>query len=411
MSTDPNKIKKVEGETMATFRTENPSQYFSHKSEKEYNDYVKKFEFVYRELFKFPPQMFRGAELIDFGAGTGENTVYLANWGAKCTLVEMNPDAYAISKEVFKKYAKNFNSQTFICSSIFDYNPTDDKKYDIVRCGGVLSHTAAKELAFQKIAGLVKPGGFLIFGDPNKAGGFQNMLQRFAVYHFAKTPDEMADVSEFLFKEDIDRSVKFIPRTRRAIIFDRWVIQSQDDPSVAEVMGWMNKGGLRLYSAYPSFSLPLLGDSTHHQPNFNAESASVANHAVLAELVWMLKTDADSEAFPKLMKKLNQFGDAFRGLTSYTANLNKNTQLDAGRFQELSRELVQSADTLDDFLQPVRDKLLIILKEADEFVSLVQKSDLKRVRAFIEKTEVLFRGMLGLRHVDFIAYKPKENEN
>ena len=34
--------------------------------------------------------MFQGCELIDFGAGTGENTVYLANWGAKFTLVDMN---------------------------------------------------------------------------------------------------------------------------------------------------------------------------------------------------------------------------------------------------------------------------------------------------------------------------------
>src|SRR3989344_8568864 len=143
-------IKKVEGETLKTFQEELPSQYFSHKSETEYWDYVGNAEFMYRELFKFPPQMFRGAELIDFGAGTGENTVYLANWGAKCTLVEMNPDAYAISKEVFKKYAQNFNDHKFILSSIFDYSPADGKQYDIVHCRGVLSHTAANETAFKK---------------------------------------------------------------------------------------------------------------------------------------------------------------------------------------------------------------------------------------------------------------------
>ena len=79
--------------------------------------------------------------------------------------------------------------------SIFDYAPKDDKRYDIVHCRGVLSHTAAKEAAFSKIATFVKPGGFLIFGDPNKAGGFQNMLQRYAVYRFASTPDEMVEVS------------------------------------------------------------------------------------------------------------------------------------------------------------------------------------------------------------------------
>ena len=65
-------------------------------------------------------------------------------------------------------------------------------------------HTASKEKAFQHIASFLKKGGYLIFGDPNKAGGFQNMLQRYAVYKFANTPDEMVDVCERrLFKDDI----------------------------------------------------------------------------------------------------------------------------------------------------------------------------------------------------------------
>lgn len=407
MNIDINKIKKVEGETLGTFQEEIPSQYFSHKSKAEYENHVRNAEFVYRELLKFPPQMFRGVKLIDFGAGTGEQTVYLANWGAKCTLVEMNHLAQNISKEVFKKYTQNFGDHKFILSSIFDYQPAEDEQYDIVHCRGVLSHTAANEAAFQKIAKLLKSGGFLIFGDPNKAGGFQNMLQRFAVYHFAKTPDEMVKISEFLFKEDIDRSEKFVPRTRRAIIFDRWVIQSQNDPSVSEVINWVQQAGLRLYSSYPGFALPLLGDSMYHQPKFDA--ASALNHGVLAELVWMLKTEPDSEAFPKLMNKLHPFADAFVNLTSYVANLNKNTQLDAKRFQELSSSLAQSSGALNDFLQPFRDKLLQALKEADQFVGLVQESDLKKLRAFIEKTEVLFKDMCGLRCVDFICYKPAEN--
>ncbi|MDP3999611.1 MAG: class I SAM-dependent methyltransferase [bacterium] len=405
MSKNINNIKKVEGETLKTFQEELPSQYFSHKTEAEYQDYVRNAEFVYRELFKFPPQMFRDADLVDFGAGTGENTVYLANWGAKCTLVEMNPQAQSISKEVFKKYARNFDDHKFICSSIFDYTLASGEQYDIVHCRGVLSHTAANEVAFQKIASLVKPGGFLIFGDPNKAGGFQNMLQRFAVYHFASTPDEMVEVSEFLFKEDIDRSEKFIPRTRRAIIFDRWVIQSQDDPSVAEVVSWMSNAGLRLYSSYPSFTLPLLGDSAHHKPKFDA--TLLANHSVLAELVWLLQTESDSEAFPKFTKELTPLTEAFTNLTSYIANLNKNTKLDVARFQDLSRELSNSSASLN-FLQPLRDKLRQALKEADEFVSLVQESDLKKLRKFVENTKVLFKDACGVRHADFIAYKPKK---
>ena len=99
------KIKKTEKATLKTFQTHIPSIYFSNKSKKQYEKYVKNSEYIYRDLFNFPPKMFQNSNLIDFGAGTGENTIYLANWGAKCTLVEMNKLAQNISKKVFRKYS------------------------------------------------------------------------------------------------------------------------------------------------------------------------------------------------------------------------------------------------------------------------------------------------------------------
>lgn len=404
-----NMIKKTEGETLATFQEEIPSMYFSHLNEEAYKKYVENAEYVYRDHFKFPPKMFDGAELIDFGAGTGENTIYLANWGAKCTLVEMNDKAQKISKEVFSKYAKNKEGHTFVCSSIFDYSPDDGKKYDIVLCRGVLSHTAAKEEAFRKIAGFVKPGGFQIFGDPNKAGDFQNMLQRFAVYHFASTPDEMVDVCEMLFKEDIDRSEKAIPRTRRAIIFDRWVIQTQDDPSVSEVVSWAQENGLRLYSCYPPVVPPLFGDSIHHRPKF--DPYSLHEFFSIAELTWMLQTCSDAELLPEVSAQLSQFASSLAEITAYVANFNMHKNLDVKHFTLLSRALVASSDRLTVFFIPLRDKLSVFAQEAEEFVTLVKSGDLAQVRSFIEKAQYLFKGACGVRHVDFIAYKPRETQS
>lgn len=398
-------VKKTEAETLATFQEEIPSIYFSHKGREEYATYVKRAEFIYREHFKFPPKMFEGAKLIDFGAGTGENTVYLANWGATCTLVEMNEKAQRISKEVFSKYAARPNEHTFVLSSIFDYVPEKKELFDIVHCRGVLSHTAAKEEAFQKIATFLKPGGFLIFGDPNKAGGFQNMLQRYAVYTFAKTPDEMVDVSEVLFKEDIDRSEQTIPRTRRAIIFDRWVIQSQDDPSVAEVVDWARKAGLRMYSSYPSVLPPTLGDSLHHNPKF--DPYSLRNVFSIAELTWMMQTESDSTFMQSVDAGVAPLADSLAQLTFYVANLNKRSTLELDRFSKLTSKLVSSMEDTR-FLQPVREKLAIFAKEAEEFVRVVDAGNLKAVRKFIEGTRQLFRGACGNRHVDFITYRPKD---
>ena len=399
-------LKKVEAETLATFQEEIPSMYFSHLNEEAYNKYVENAEYVYRENFKFPPKMFDGADLIDFGAGTGENSIYLANWGATCTLVEMNDKAQKISKQVFSKYAKNKERHTFVCSSIFDYLPDDGKQYDIVHCRGVLSHTAAKEDAFRKIAGFVKPNGFLIFGDPNKTGGFQNMLQRFAIYHFASTPDEMVDVCETLFKEDIDRSEKAIPRTRRAIIFDRWVIQSQDDPSVSEVVNWAQDSGLRLYSCYPPVLPPLFGDSIHHRPKF--DPYSFHEFFSIAELTWMLQTCSDVESLPEVSVQLSRFSSSLADLTAYVANFNMHKNLDTEQFTSLSRALVASSDRLTVFLKPLHDKLCVFAQEAEEFVTLAKSGDLSQVASFIEKARYLFKGACGVRHVDFIAYKPRE---
>ena len=135
---DYNEIKENEASVLETFQAEIPSVYYSDKTEKEFLEFKANAEYMYRQLFKFPPEMFAGKRLIDFGAGTGENTVYLANWGATCTLVEMNNLAQDISKELFKKYADNFDKHNFFLSSIFDFDhPEEYEKFDIVHCRGV----------------------------------------------------------------------------------------------------------------------------------------------------------------------------------------------------------------------------------------------------------------------------------
>jgi 2-polyprenyl-3-methyl-5-hydroxy-6-metoxy-1,4-benzoquinol methylase len=396
---------KTEAETLATFQEEIPSMYFSHLGEKEYKDYNTKAKKIYRDHFKFPSKMFDGADLIDFGAGTGENTVYLANWGAKCTLIEMNKLAQDVSKKVFSKFTNNPDDHNFVLSSIFDYEPETKKLYDIVHCRGVLSHTAAKEQAFEKISTYVKPGGYLIFGDPNKAGGFQNMLQRYAVYSYASTPDEMVDVSELLFKEDIDRSEKTIPRTRRAIIFDRWVIQSQDDPSVQEVVSWVEKSGLRMYSSFPPVLPQTMGDSLHHQPRF--DPFSLHELFTVTELAWMTQTVSDADMLTPMSKNLRTVTSDFEKITGYVENLNASSKIDTDEFCDLSRNLRNSVGEIDP-IKSLRDKLTVFMLEAENFVRVVKEGDLKNVRKFIEGTAHLFRGACGNRHVDFIAYKPDD---
>ena len=93
----------VEKIVLKTFQEEIPSIYYSDKSKSEYKKFVDNAEYVYRDLFNFPKEMFNNKEMLDIGGGTGEQTVYLTNWGARITHVEMNSLAIEIAKKVFKK--------------------------------------------------------------------------------------------------------------------------------------------------------------------------------------------------------------------------------------------------------------------------------------------------------------------
>lgn len=396
----PNRVKEVEQSVLKTFEEEIPSKYFSDKTEKEYATYRANAAYHYRDNLKFPPAMFKGANLIDFGAGTGENTVYLAGWGATCTLVEMNDSAQAISKEVFRKYTDNYDRHRFFHSSIFDYE--SEEQYDIVHCRGVLSHTADKEGAFARIATFLKPGGYLIFGDPNKAGGFQNMLQRYIVYRFAKTPDEMVAVSERLFKEDIDRSQRFVNRTRRAIIFDRWVVQSQNDPSVAEVLQWFDRSNLVLYSSWPPVVFPALGDSAHHTPKF--EPQSFKDMGVLTEAVWMLHDESDAEEVPRMLEPLAELAKHQSSLVEYVSNCSLESKIDPAVLKERMDEHASAWDRVD-LTGRVATRAKALLREAKELLDVVEGGSLDEVRRSIVGAKHLFRGTVGLRHTDYIAYK------
>lgn len=397
------RTKEVEQSVLETFQEEIPSIYFSDKTEKEYEDYKKNAEYLYRDLLKFPPAMFNGCNLIDFGAGTGENTVYLANWGAKCTLVEMNDNAQSISKEVFRKYTKNYSEHKFFCSSIFDYKSSE--KYDVVHCRGVLSHTDDKEGAFSKIASFLKPGGYLIFGDPNKAGGFQNMLQRYILYKFATSWDDIVAIAERLFKDDIDRSQKAVNRTRRAIIFDRWVVQKQDDPSVGEVLQWFDDNNLIFYSSYPPILYPVFGDSVHHRPKF--EPQTFKDIGVLTESVWLMQNESDSLEVPRILQPLLKLSKKQFSLVDYMSDCNMNSVIENTILKQKINDYLEVFNKVD-LREHLAKRMRGLLKEVKELMDVVETRDIDKIRNYIAGAKHLFRGAHGLRHVDFIAYKNYE---
>jgi SAM-dependent methyltransferase len=398
-----NKFKNIQAEVLKAFREEIPSIYYSDKTKKDFEKWKSVMEFHYHDLMKFPREMFKNKTLIDLGSGTGENTVYFDNWGAKCTLVEMNPDAFKISKNIFKKYSKN-KGHSFFNESI--YNVKINKKFDFAHSRGVFAHTNNPDKAFEKLASFVKPGGYLIYGDGNKSGNFQNMLQRLAIFNFATNWDDMVNVAEVLFKEDLDRSQKFANRTRRCIIFDKWVVPRLTNPSIKEVLTWFKKNKISFYSSYPNIFPAVFGDSLHHRPMFNIENMMTLTSFV--EAYWLIQNKMDKSEVPKIFTGINELAKSQNDLVDYIDDYNLEDKKKKS-FNSLSNKLVNYNNSIQrtNFDKYIKLRTKKFCHEVEDFLNILETKNLVKCKKYISKCTELFSGAQGIRHIDFIGYKKK----
>lgn len=404
-----NDIKSTELETLATFKKHRPSEYFSHlEVEQAFESHDSKIERLYRFGLTFPPEFFNDKTLIDLGSGTGEHTVSLARWGAKCTLVEMNSDAVEVAKSVFQKYSKNLQDHCFINGSLYDIDIDSLREsFDISHSRGVFTHVADKSRAFNILAALAKPGGYVIYGDRNTCGGLQEMLQRLAIYHLGGVNDEkIVEIAEILFSEDIDRSQNSVPRTREAIIFDRWVIQQQDDPSVEDVLAMFESEGLEYVSSWPRIDFPARGVSTHSDP---CNSMALRKGAQIIESLWMILNEGEEENISSFLVEggqdyLSSLAKVSNGLRNLQIKTCPNVSLVKSDFlslYELSKETWGAPVVLGKRLQTFFHEVNVFL----ELLVISEKPE--NIRKHIDDFEILFKGYAGVRHVDYVAYKRK----
>lgn len=402
------KLKEVEKSTLDTFTKHRPSEYFSHLSSFDaFEAHNKKVEALYRFGLALPPEFFLGKKIIDLGSGTGENTVSLACWGAKCTLVEMNSDALLIARNVFLQHCNNFYEHQFVNASLYDIDVSSlFESFDFGHSRGVFTHCADKPKAFNILSSLVKPGGYIIYGDRNTCGGIQEMLQRYAIYKLGGlNDDKIIELSEALFSEDIDRSVASVPRTREAIIFDRWVIRQQDDPSVDEVLGFFEENGLEYVSSWPKIDFPGRGSSTYTDPR---NTKSLKDGSKLIENLWMILNKGEAENFESFSSSsFCDYSLRLKELSQQLRNLNEHSEIDAKSIMTGFQGLMSLAGMA--FSSPkLITRLETFCTEVDIFLKSVNdQKDISTIRGEIDNFEILFKGFAGVRHVDYLAYKPK----
>ncbi len=395
-----NKIFSTEKKVLRDFQDQNPSQYYSNQK-KLYKRYKKNFEYNYTYLFKLPLKLFNNCDLVDFGAGTGDNTLFLAENGAKCTLVDMNYEAVGKSKKLFKHFLKkDFKNHKFIVSSIFNFN--SKKKFDFVQSRGALAHTENPKLAFKKCASFLKKGGTIIYGDPNQFGGFQNMLQRYVIYSLSNNKKEMIKNCELFFQNDINRSKKYTNRTREEIITDRWIVYKQNDPTFDNVMQWFKSENISLYSSYPStnqFSI----DSHMNFPKKKLYELKGLNS--INELFWMKKNKSDFEVLKKFIKINQNFIKAQNVLSNILSDMRLDSLPNKSKLDKSLKNYLKSLNRIQTLEKIEIESTKLFLNEIKSLLFYVNNKNINGVLKTISKSKHLFKGNAGVRHVDYIGIK------
>jgi len=397
---------KIELETLATFKKQRPSEYFSHIDDPAmFEAHSRRVERLYRFGLAFPPEFFNQKKIIDLGCGTGEHTISLALWGAKCTLVEMNPDAVEIAKNVFRQYSSNIHEHTFINSSLYDIDLQSLREsFDISHSRGVFTHVADKKAAFKILAELARPGGYVIYGDRNTLGGMQEMLQRYAIYALGGVDDQkIVEIAEALFSFDIDRSQRSIPRTREAIIFDRWVIQQQDDPSIEEVLNFFEEEGIEYVNSWPRIDFLGRGASTHSDPRGHE---NLKRGGQLIELLWMLFNNGELENIESI-ERFEQPATFYQELATLGKTL-RNIQIkNSINVNQISDGFAKLALLSDSPSTRLNERIDVFVTEVQDFLQVIAaESDLGDIRKKVDGYKILFKGFAGVRHVDYIGFKP-----
>jgi SAM-dependent methyltransferase len=404
MTGKDSRISEVEGRVLAVYTEENPSTRFL-EEDSAFRRRERQMIHMFRDKLHFPPKMFSGCDLLDFGAGTGENVVFPAIWGARCTLVEMNPKAIARAERIFSVRAPDPSQHTFDNRSLFDYD--GDRQFDIVYSHGVLQHTAAKRKGFLKLASHLKPGGYAFLGIGPKVGFFQRALQRHLIWQFATDHEGIVEVAEALFGPHLDRAERLGGRTRRAIIYDTYVLPQLDNASTAEVLEWFTAAGLRLYSCWPPMMPALMGDSSTRPITFDLRAWPQAT--VLSEIVTMLQNADDGDMAAETFAG---WGEAHEALEAVTSLVNDKDSGDLSVFSSVVEGLRTLSGRVGaiDVVAPLVRRLDDFTREVEQVRKAAARRDLAGTAAAIAECRLLFQGAAGLGLAHYMGYKPLPEE-
>lgn len=388
----------VEKQVLDVYQKENPSTYKIEEKKDLFDKIEQSSIHLYIDSLKVLPKVFSGADLLEFGSGTGENSMSFLRWNAKCTFVDMNDKAIERADFLFQKYLPDSDYE-HIKSSLFDYKT--DKKFDITVSKGVIHHTHDKEKAFAHQVSFLKPGGINILGIGSSAGCLQRNLQRHIIYTFAGRDEKKIErIANDLFTEHLDRAEKYGGRSRKAIIYDTYVNPKMDFISIKELLEWYKKYNLKFYSSWPPVVPSILADNLAGKTDWRNFPELLS----FSEWIWATQKFDDKQFAEIIEEKIKHHTSSFRKLAKSINDVQAESLNPSeikihleNVFESYNNTRVKSLQNLRNFRN--------WLKELSKVIDALEKKDYELTSSVINETEHLFRGRLGLGLNYFVAIK------
>ena len=288
-------------EVLTAFQKVSPSK-IAIEFQEEFVKYQENQYNLFFQKLKFPPELFNGKRVIDFGCGTGEMDIILANWGANIEGFDFNSISINRANEL-KNYFQLSSKISFAVGDI-DTHPFKEADYDISVSFGVIAHVPDQQNMFRRMANAIPKGGFVILGFIEDSGLIQRLMHRAIVLaNSDKSDAEIFRIAKTCFSEHIERSVKFGGRTADSVINDYLVNPHYIGISTQNLIKWATQNGLEYYSGVPNLDMPFLVDS----PYFNVISKNSVIYEMyfsLLRLRWLYAQTEDSDFFGKLVETL-----------------------------------------------------------------------------------------------------------
>jgi len=215
---------------------------------------------LYQRHLGIPLSLLRDRSALEFGCGSGENSLVLASVGANLTLAEPNEQALPQLKALFKRFELEERIVELLPQDIDSFK--SKIKYDIVLAEGFLFTLPNRDEMVQKIGSLLAPGGLAVISFNDRYGGLLEMTKRLLLWRACQLAGADAhseaslEIAKRLYGQDFTQLNASRP-------FQAWWKDTLVNPlyssaylwSFPELLSLVEKAGCEFHSTSPKWNM------------------------------------------------------------------------------------------------------------------------------------------------------------